>query len=363
MAVLPSPLLFIASIPPVTRGFTAATILSSLVYAWLRWNDTLYAPYFTVVPGSSLFYPWTFVTSVLVETSIWELIGSLIFVPPSLRYLERVWGSVETLKFIAVSVGFSNIIAFGFNWIEFMATRDTDLFLYGMQYHGQMALQIAILVAFTQLIPEHQIQILGVLKARVKTLPMAYLTVSTVLTFLGFQCPWIIIQFGWFVGWIYLRFYKKNTGDSVGGIDSYGDRSETFSLISWFPPFVHYPLSILGNFVHSLATRLHLIPTSGPDLESGSYSQVPGSARAEAERRRAMALKALDQRLANTATPAATGSSPPPAPRAPPPAAAARSDTTAMPSSPPAAPRANERTKSVGEVDIGDVTKSRSDSR
>lgn len=122
-----------------------------------------------------------------------------------------------------------------------------------MQYHGQMALQIAILVAFTQVIPEHQVQILGVLKARVKvldpdvvpfcgiskylqTLPMAYLTLSTVMTILGFQCPWIVIQFGWFVGWIYLRFYKKNTGDSVGGIESFGDRSETFSLVSWFPP-------------------------------------------------------------------------------------------------------------------------------
>jgi len=360
MAVLPSPLLFIASIPPVTRGFTAATIVSSLFYAWLRWNGTVDAPYLTVVPGSSLFYPWTFVTSVLVETSIFELIGSLIFVPPSLRYLERVWGSVETLKFIAVSVGFSNIIAFGFNWIEFMFTKNADLFLYGMQYHGQMALQIAILVAFTQLIPEHQVQVFGVLKARVKTLPMAYLTLSTVMTFLGFQCPWIIIQFGWFVSWIYLRFYKKNTGDSVGGVDSYGDRSETFSLISWFPPFVHYPLSLLANFVHSVATRLHLIPTSGSDIESGLYSQVPGSARAEAERRRAMALKALDQRLANTAAPPATtgGTSPPKAPRAPPPAAAARSDSTAMPSSPPTGPR-SERTKSVGEIDIGVQSDSR----
>lgn len=37
-----------------------------------------------------------------------------------------------------------------------------------MNYHGQMALQIAILVAFTQLIPEHQVQILGVIKTRVK---------------------------------------------------------------------------------------------------------------------------------------------------------------------------------------------------
>ncbi len=37
-----------------------------------------------------------------------------------------------------------------------------------MEYHGQMSLQIALLVAFTQLIPEHQVQIMGVLKTRVK---------------------------------------------------------------------------------------------------------------------------------------------------------------------------------------------------
>lgn len=128
-----------------------------------------------------------------------------------------------------------------------------------MPYHGQMALQIALLVAFTQLIPEHQVQVMGVFKARVKvcfsvecipviiplttinqSLPMAYLTLSTVLCILGWQNPWILIQFGWFVGWVYLRFYKKNPGESVGGVDTYGDRSETFSLISWFPPFLQY---------------------------------------------------------------------------------------------------------------------------
>lgn len=47
-----------------------------------------------------------------------------------------------------------------------------------------------------------------------------------------------------------------------------------------------HPLTLLGNFVFSLATRFHLIPSSSADVESGSYSQVPGSARAEAERRR-----------------------------------------------------------------------------
>lgn len=44
----------------------------------------------------------------------------------------------------------------------------TDRFRYGVEYHGLMALQAGILVAYTQLIPEHQIQILGTFKVRVK---------------------------------------------------------------------------------------------------------------------------------------------------------------------------------------------------
>ncbi|RDB28848.1 hypothetical protein Hypma_015796 [Hypsizygus marmoreus] len=345
MAVLSSPVILIQSIPPVTRIFTAATIICSGVYGWLCWKGlgAEAAQYMTVVPGSALFQPWTLVTSAFVETTIFEFVASMIFVPASLKYLERLWGSIETLKFIVVSVGVSNIIAFAFNWIEFIATKNADLFLYGMRYHGQMSLQTAILVAFTQIIPEHQVQVLGFIKARVKTLPMAYLTVSTVLCFVGFQCPWIIIQFGWFVGWIYLRFYKKNATDSVGGIDTYGDRSETFSLISWFPPFMHKPLTILGNFVFSLATRFHLIPSSSSDVEIGSYNQVPGTARAEAERRRAMALKALDQRLANNSSPVPShsptvGTSHPP--RVPPTAATV-----------PVGPSPLERQKTLSEAE------------
>ena len=255
-------------------------------------------------PGSSLFYPWTLFTSSLVEISVIGLLVNLVFVPASLRYLERLWGSLELIKFIVVTIVASNIIGVGFNWIEYFVLQQ-DLFLHGMAYFGQTPLHIAILVAFTQAIPEHQIQIFMMFSARVKSLPMAYLTLSTVMTFLGYQSPWILIQFGWFVSWVYLRFYKKAHGDTVGVF--YGDRSETFALVQWFPPFIHPVLGPAANFVHKSAWKFHLIPrNSNHDLESGVYNLVPGSARAEAERRRALALKALDQRLANS-TPASSG--------------------------------------------------------
>ncbi|KAA1467990.1 DUF1751-domain-containing protein [Dentipellis sp. KUC8613] len=351
MAILSSPLLVVASVPPVTRYFTAATVVFSLLYFWLTWTTSPFAaPYLTLIPGGSLFYPWTFFTSVFVETTIPELVVTLIFVPASLRYLERLWGSVETIKFIVVSVTVSNIIAFGLNWIEFIVLRNADLFLYGMQYHGQMALQIAILVAFTQLIPEHQVQLFAVIKARVKTLPMAYVTFSTVMCLIGYQCPYIVIQFGWLVGWIWLRFYKKNNGDIVAGGDSYGDRSETFAFVSWFPPFLHTPLGLLANVAHIYASRFHLIPSSSADLESNGYSQLPGGARAEAERRRAMALKALDQRLANSSTPNGNTSPRPPAAAS---ASASRPDAAAVSSPPQKSQSATVEDEENGDLGVG----------
>src|ERR1700733_6342282 len=65
MAVF-SPIQLIASVPPFTRFFTLTTVLLSLFYLYLQWkSDATYPlPYLTLVPGSSLFYPWTFFTSV-----------------------------------------------------------------------------------------------------------------------------------------------------------------------------------------------------------------------------------------------------------------------------------------------------------
>jgi len=55
-------------------------------------------------------------------TELGQLLITLTIVPASLRYIERLWGSIETLKFIVVVVGLSNLIAFGFNWLEFLGT-------------------------------------------------------------------------------------------------------------------------------------------------------------------------------------------------------------------------------------------------
>jgi hypothetical protein len=97
-------------------------------------------------------------TSALVETSFFEvrhlvypiakpltvfqLLISLVFVPASLRYLERLWGSIEMLKFLAVTIAIPNVISFALNWLEFIVTRNADIFLYEFKavIHGPRAL-------------------------------------------------------------------------------------------------------------------------------------------------------------------------------------------------------------------------------
>ena len=75
MSILSSPVQYVASTPPVTRAFAAATVVLSLLYYWVSWSssDPYAAPYLILVPGTSIFYPWSLLTAGLVETSLIEV--------------------------------------------------------------------------------------------------------------------------------------------------------------------------------------------------------------------------------------------------------------------------------------------------
>ncbi|EPQ28994.1 uncharacterized protein PFL1_03284 [Pseudozyma flocculosa PF-1] len=310
---------FVQSIPPGTRILTASLLAFTLLLAFLRLTRTeeglhfitfsskdsaLAFPWLVIVPGASWYYPWTLLTAGLCETSFFEFLISLFSLPLAGRYLERQWGATELLRFSAIVIVGSNIIAWGLAFIMFAVLR-FDVLIYGTQYHGLEALQVAFLVAFTQLIPEHQVQLFrGALKLRVKDLPMLYVTFSNIACIVGYTSPFILIQFGWLISWAYLRYFQANESGYKG------DRSEAFAFVNWFPPIAHRPVQFISDTLFALFVKLKIVqPWSGgdyADLEMAAASvgggpAVPagaGGARAEAERRRAMALKALDQRLA-----------------------------------------------------------------
>jgi len=75
MAVLSSPIQLVQSIPLVTRSLTIATIVCSGIYAWLCYQGMAKTAgqYMLLLPGSSLFTPWTLLTSAFVEPSVPEV--------------------------------------------------------------------------------------------------------------------------------------------------------------------------------------------------------------------------------------------------------------------------------------------------
>lgn len=198
------------------------------------------------------------------------------------------------------------------------------------QICGGVALQGSFLVAFKQLVPEHTVTILkGIIKIRVKHFPAIFLLANTISGVLfGTDTAAVLSWLGLLTSWTYLRFYKHQpdlTGTSTDGLGLKGDASETFTFASFFPDVMQPPIAFVADQVYALLVALKVItPFSAEDIASGNEHAIArgqaglpsllnntgGGARGmakreEAERRRALALRALDQRLQ-----AATGKGP-----------------------------------------------------
>ena len=142
---------------------------------------------------------------------------------------------------------------------------------------------------------------------------------------------------GFFTSWTYLRFYKKQvelSGSSTGGPVIKGDASETFAFAYFWPDIVQPPIAAVSDGVYNALVRIRVItPFSAEDVETGNVQATARGEgglpsllnqggrrggtgkREEAERRRALALKALDQRLhAATTNKQQPVAAPPPAP-------------------------------------------------
>lgn len=174
-------------------------------------------------------------------------------------------------------------------------------------------------MAFKQLVPEHTVTILkGVVKARVKHFPSIFLLAHTVCGFV-FRTDTALVMawLGFLTSWTYLRFYKTQvdlSGVATGGVSIRGDASETFAFAYFWPDLVQPPIAAFADRIYKALIALRICtPFAAHDIESsndpltemGESDRLtmlsPEGAREgkkeEAERRRALALKALDQRL------------------------------------------------------------------
>ena len=174
---------------------------------------------------------------------------------------------------------------------------------------GTVPLQISFLVAFSQLVPAHTVTLFrGLLSLRVPRFPLLYIGIVTLLclTPILSSSHFFLALFGLLTSWTYLRFYKPVFPDLDTSQPSSlrGDASETFAFAEFFPGPVRPFVAAFSSQVFDVLVAMRICtPFSAADMSTArgdnSFVQrgAPGSARAEAERRRALALKALDQRL------------------------------------------------------------------
>ncbi|GBB94612.1 hypothetical protein RclHR1_02390018 [Rhizophagus clarus] len=257
-------------------------------------------PDMALVPGYALRKFWTFLTAGFLETNLMGFIGSILIILVNGKYLERAWGSKDFLKFIGIVIIGANICTFLTYLCEYMTTGDT-FYLYNVQVNGMIGLIGGFLVGLKQLIPEHLARLTFLSFCRVKHIPSLFLLFSFVCFILfESQSQFLLAFYGSFISWIHLRFYKYQDGLR-------GDRSETFSFASFFPEFIQPAIKFISTMVFNILVILRCCKPIqkrkfAMDLESlptNLAPAMPGSARAEAERRRALALKALDARLHN----------------------------------------------------------------
>lgn len=119
------------NIPPVTRALLVVLVLQSCLALAIRYPQwagsadvAAAAPFLTLVPQLSIFYPWVFLTTTLVESNVFTLGVSGLTIFHGGRYLERAWGSLEFVKFLAVVSLIPNLLTFAAMVILFALTAD-----------------------------------------------------------------------------------------------------------------------------------------------------------------------------------------------------------------------------------------------
>ncbi|RKU47321.1 hypothetical protein DL546_003207 [Coniochaeta pulveracea] len=302
------------NIPPVTRIVLIILGLQSILSASIRYkqwsaDSEIVIPYLNLIPQLSLTYPWTFLTTTFVESNIFTLSIAGFTLFNGGRYLERAWSSREFGKFLLVTSLLPNLLTFGVLIFFFTLSRNESWTLTTIA--GTIPLQISFLVAFSQLVPAHTVTLFrGILSLRVPRFPLLYIGLVALLSMtpLLTSASLLLAIFGFLTSWTYLRFYKTVFPDldsSTQPASLRGDASETFAFHEFFPgPVKPIVASISAAIFDALVAVRICTPfssTEGYQHQQHQHRGVPGSARAEAERRRALALKALDQRL-NAAT-------------------------------------------------------------
>ena len=343
------------NIPPLTRVLLALLIGFSVSYQALRYGlahlDYTAGHYLALIPQWALFTPWVYFTATYSEQNVATILIAGATILYGGKYLERAWGSREFGKFILLVTLLPNFVA-SLIYVLLFAISQNDNLAYVLPLNhlfrrftvlrspfyslvviqGSVALQAAFLVAFKQLVPEHTVTLLkGAVKFRVKHFPSVFLAANTLSGIvLGTDTALVLAWVGFMTSWTYLRFYKRQPDLSTaatGNNQLRGDASETFTFASFWPDTIQPPVAAIADGVYNALVAVRLCtPFTAEDVEFGNeqatargegglpnilnhgVGKAGRNKQEDAERRRALALKELDQRLHAASTNVASAS-------------------------------------------------------
>lgn len=291
------------NLPAYTKFLCLIVVFLSFLN-WLLYFLFHYAPILSLRAGTFFYQPWTLLTYSLFEKNIITLIGTILCLAASGSLFEPLWGRAELVRFVLIVNVLTGLAYCIFYIIKYLFFNDFSL-LMNQEAYGLFPLIASFSVCFKQTYPEQKVNIFGQFGFKIKQLPSYLLTVMTILglLFRPFTIDMFLCWTGVFISWCYLRFFKIQ-------YTVRGDRSETFSFVSFFPTAIRPTIKIVSNYIFSLLVRLRccqpIHSISPADLESGRYyiRSLPSTSTssqvapvADVERKRALALKDLDERL------------------------------------------------------------------
>jgi len=280
--------------PIGARGGGALVFLISIFANLPLGLGEIFQQLFCLIPAKTLgnLHIWNAFTGLFFETNPIEgLLVPCAFLVVG-KWLEPAWGQIELIKFVLIintTVGYTTfLLYFGACLI---AQKPS---ICSAQISGCIALVTASTVALKQLIPENQIKIFRSYNIKAKHLTAIVISGTLMLCVVGLWGVHKLVMsvLGAYYGWLYLRFFQVR--DS--GI---GDQNSAFSFQSFFPrqiqPFVgSVSTRVYKTFMPLVARVYQSVPTT---VDEEDPPANPNVSEDDLERRRQIAMKALNERL------------------------------------------------------------------
>jgi membrane associated rhomboid family serine protease len=138
----------------------------------------------TLVPAYGLTQPWTLITTTLVESNPVFLLINLVSFLYMASYFERRWGLTSFLVYFCVVSLSVELCALLVLITCYIFTYNTQLIF--QEINGMGGYLCALVVAFKQVIPQHNVKLFNTISVRVKHIPSLVLAIHFILFIFGF---------------------------------------------------------------------------------------------------------------------------------------------------------------------------------